>query len=196
MAAVNSPTECPATAWGVTPSVSRSRVRATPTEMSAVDCEQGEVLRHGQNGWTCGAARTYLGSLDMPGTYSGTPSSWVTFSPRTGIGFSFNDYNQYLSQDQTLNVRLCALYTDSGSGSGGVAIRFRDHDGSANRWSTTLPTTASGSATMQSRCSAWAPLSGQTNCTYSWSNTCVAQVTHTQDRYTIISRVWWEFSGV
>lgn len=174
----------------------RAPIRRQAVQMDSVSCADGEVLRYSDDGWSCGAARTYLGSLDVPATYSGTPSSWTKINPGNGFAASWGDYNQYLSTGQTLNLRLCLSYTDSGTGSGTVNVRFKDNDSSAVRWSTTLPTTASGSATMQSRCSQWATLGGQTSCTYSWSNTCHVEVTHSQDQAVILQRIWWEFSGV
>lgn len=176
--------------------LARQPVLRTVDPLATTSCTAGQALQATEDGWSCGPSRTFLGSLHVTATYNGTPSSWTKFNYGYGYGWSYGRFNEYVSGGQVLQRRLCATYTDSGTGSGVVQVRFIKYNDGAQRWSTNLPTTASASSSIQNQCTSWEAIGSLSNCTYSWSNTCEIQVRHNQSKHTQIYDLWWEFSAL
>jgi hypothetical protein len=133
------------------------------------------------------ADKVYVGRFDMPISFEGVvpTDTFVKINTQSGVGFSFDDYSQYVTSGKVLLARVCASYSDSsGAASMGASeakFRISKMGGGAVYYAGTVGATWSGSGLIHHDCGEWVPASDLSPCGYGWGSTCVIEVGHGQN---------------
>ena len=114
-----------------------------------------------------GQARFFRGRLDVPATYSGTPTINTWFKIGTSVGLATWKY------PDAKFIRTCVVFTDSTSG-GVLKVRLRRRNGGAF-FEDNMGGTWSASGLIHAECGSWHDITG-VSCGYSWGDTCDFEV--------------------
>ena len=180
-------------------------------ELSKVDCGRSWTnacqidARHGQGvattiyGFDFGLAMPYatadkmpkphvVGAFDVEASFSGqaSASEWTQLSEGTGIGFSFHDYEIYAATGTKLQVRACAVFTDSSSGKGVFKVQLVNGKGDV-LFTDDFGATWSGSGLIHHECGAWHDAPRE--CGYGTATACNLKMVHTQGVKTTV----WDY---
>jgi hypothetical protein len=156
-----------------------------------------EVAVHGTSS---AQDKVYVGRFDIPVAHSGSiaKGTFTKISKAAAVGFSFSDYNQYVTAGKKMYVRGCASFSDSsGPGAWGPsALTFRlrrtnsavcnsgncgsnDGRGGQKQYDSVVGGTWSGSSLIHHDCGDWIEVS-KISCGYSWGDTCQVDLAHGQ----------------
>ena len=128
-----------------------------------------------------------VGAFDVEASFSGqaSASKWTQLSGGAGIGFSFHDYEIY-AVGTKLQVRACAVFTDSSSGKGVFKVQLVNSKGNV-LFADDFGATWSGSGLIHHECGVWhdAP----TECGYGTTTSCNLKMVHTQGVKTTV----WDY---
>ena len=180
--------------------IAYDRIAGAPEDaLSALNCGDNSYPINGATGWACKSelTRRALGSLPIPlNAYNGTPSTWTQVNPAVATGWSFGDYNTYLRSGESLQIRMCMSYTDSGDNGGKINVRFRRDSPSQVLYTLVFSNSWSASGLIHNDCSGWTNASTLGVCGYGWGSTCIIEIEHTQDRNTRLFGAHFEMSAL
>jgi len=156
-----------------------------------------EVAVHGTSS---AQDKVYVGRFDIPVTHSGvvTKGTWNKINKASAVGFTFSDYNQYVSAGKKMYLRGCASFSDSSGhpnmGPMELTFRLRRTNGAICRsgncgvnqgyggktqYDSKVGATWSGSGLIHHDCGDWIEAS-KVHCGYGWQDTCQVDISHGQ----------------
>ena len=137
-----------------------------------------------------------VGVFDVSASFSGQASSskWSQLNEGLDIGFAFHDYEMYTPPDKdsgVLQVRACAVFTDSSSGKGVFKVRLVNGKGES-LFTDDFGSTWSGSGLIHHECGTWhaAPAEcGLGGGARTARSSCKLMMVHTQGVKTVV----WDY---
>ena len=136
---------------------------------------------------------TYVGQFDVPSYLDATISDWTKVNDRRCVGFSWDDYNDYVAPGQTLYTRLCAGWCSTSTYNTMVRI-VKDSDYGTQYYLTSLGSAnAAGAALIHHSCGEWVP-TDSIPCGYNWGNCCEIQTKNETTNQVYIGRIIMEIS--